>query len=1174
MSIRSMMVALAVLAGGFSSASADVVAKLVRSGSNEGGNVVVNDDGTIEVSRRTNFADGYGASYRYGATFYAPLLKNGICKVERYGGGLGNLPDITTDCDQAGSVVVTPDGKYCFVCARNNSASKTFIWRYALANGTTGEWEEFATVPGETVPRTMCCDESGHLFIALRNLKKINCYDVEDGSKPLWSQDIKIGTGTNGPTGLCWNPQDNYLYCCGSSWNDVLMARIRVDGDVSTRQYATMPVTSADAYYGWGVGLAVVNGTLYYVAANGSGNQPKAISRFRWPLADESFTCIDTIVPTGTLSTAPNGLSVAYDIPSAKFDFTEADARVMLVSSMRIATLETKPEYGQSSGALVAGGAMSRAMLVDSATLIPATGDFTLSFWVQAPAGNAVRCLLSNDNGQAGAFSLTVAADNTVGLSFAAASGAAAIAGSGTVADGAWHNVTVRRKATEFSLYLDGALQGTATVAAEDAIAQDADWFFGAKGDESSGFLGTGWALGQVRLYNSALPTGTTAQFGSSIVYTSSPVDPGAPTAYDPLPAAYGTEIAHGFAGDLPFSGSAIYAAANGDYYIVVEKGLRALSPERGADFYKSTNDGSTWALQPAMALDGAAAVSLFERGGALCAFGQTDAHTFKVWKWNAVEAKWDEAGSATGASDITYVMGQGLVCDQNNKITKAMARTAAVGCVTNGWVVFDAEGATFSNGTVMLPDRIGNAKSEWDVPTVTGLFGGHAFSVAGDELVHCQFAVSSSGSAARPDVPNRSYYSTITYVYKPEENPHGNRSNFNDLGIFRGGNAVFGLAKDTVGGGAYAVSTEGTNLIVQLTKDGRGWMPCGEIALPADGTVVAPSIAFSGDDLLVTYVVRRDDGAGGDALAEGGVYVAFNRIANVRTAYPPEEMSKRTPRCVYSLNEHGSFDQIWKASDGRWYQGKYFKKMYQTVGGTSLTSPMAVCWHNRRFYVTVGSSATMTVLNRDGKQLKTITMPSNTWRANVKEGHDGRLYLSNNGIYRLNEADDTWTTVVSQETLASYTGVSEFEVASDGRLFIVGSKDNHSKVYEVSADGQTWTQRFDIYAGYENWDSTSYAGLDEKGGKLYFALSNGKFRILDLSTGEIVDGHNYAFDTKSIISWGGFCDGKLLFYGNAGYIGEIDPATWEMKLLIHGSCVRGLTMLDAVPPGTLLFIR
>lgn len=1171
MKVKSMML-LSALVGSVLTASGETVAKLAWGGTNEGCDVVVDSDDTITMTRRTAYTDGFGISYRHGATLYSPQLKNGTLTVQRVGGGIGNLPGITTDCGEVGGCTVTPDGKYCFVSAKKDQTTK--IWRYALANGTTGEWDVFAT-PSEAVPRTMCCDESGHLFVALRNLKLINCYNQEDGTL-IWSQ--TISNESNGPTGLCWNPQDNYLYCCGSSWGYVLLSRIRADGDASTRQYAKMAVTSSNAYYGWGVGLAVVNGTLYYATVNG-GENSKNISRFTWPQSDETFTYIDTIVPTGSFGQYPTGLTAVYDVPTAKFDFTAVDARVSTVSSMRIATLETKPEYGISSGALIAGGATSRVTLDDSATMIPATGDFTLSFWVQAPAGAAERCLFSNDRGQTGAFSVKAAADNTVALSFAAASGAAAIAGTGTVADGAWHNVTVRRATTSITLYLDGALQGTATVAAADAIAQDADWVFGAKGDEESGFLGAGWALGQVRFYNSALPTGTTAQFGSSIVYTSDPADPGVPSSYSPLPAAYGTEIVHGFAGDLPYNGSAIFAAANGDLYIVAAKGLKALSPERGAEFFKSTDGGDTWTRQSAMALEGAAAVSLFERGGELCAFGQTDVHTFRVWKWNGAESRWDVAGTAAGASDITYVMGQGLVCDSNNKITKAIARTAALGCTTNGWVVFDADGATFSNGAVMVPGNSGNAKSEWAAYTVTGLSGGHAYTIANDGFVCLQYAVSSSESAARPVVPGRSYFATVTYTYQPEQNPHGNRHNLNDLGIFRGGDSVFGMAKDAVGGGFYAVSTEGTNLIIQLTTDGRGWMPCGEIAMPADGTIVAPSVALSGNDLLVTYVVRRDDGAGGDTLSEGGVYVAFKRISNVRTAYRPEEMSKNTPRCVYSLNEHGSIDQIWKASDGRWYQGPYFKTMYATLGGSYMTAPMAVCYHNRKFYVTVSSSSTMTVLDKDGKQLKTITMPSSIWMAKVKEGNDGRLYLQNNGIYRLNEDDDTWETVLSQSVIEEHfqNGSGEFAVASDGRIYICGLNSYtsyQSKVYEISANHSTWTERYGVYAGSDNNDSIGYIALDETGGKLYFSTSSGKIRVMDLSTNVVTDGHNYAFDTTSIVSWGGFHDGKLLFYGNAGYIGEIDPATWKMELLVHGSCVRGLTMIDVPPSATVIILR
>ena len=191
------------------------------------------DSGTWSFSGWVNgFANETGAGWERDGILYTPRVTDktaGIVTVYR-SGSAGALPVLTVaGMTEAPAVAVTPNGRWCYLLTNAG------FYRYDLSEGTSGEWS-LVDDQAKKGPRSIAFDDAGHVFISIRDngysfnggLEDVRCYDSETGLS-VWKVRFNT-TDVNGPTGLCWNPEDNYLYWTRTDRN---LFRMPADGDLT-----------------------------------------------------------------------------------------------------------------------------------------------------------------------------------------------------------------------------------------------------------------------------------------------------------------------------------------------------------------------------------------------------------------------------------------------------------------------------------------------------------------------------------------------------------------------------------------------------------------------------------------------------------------------------------------------------------------------------------------------------------------------------------------------------------------------------------------------------------------------------------------------------------------------------------------------------------------------------
>lgn len=1156
-----------------SSASAETVAEFVWSQVNGHGFDSLDETGSwIVASGWQNYTGDalMGCGWSHRGVLYSPWTKDGSVTVYRTAGGsLPVLSPETSVGNNNATVAVTPDGRWCYLL------TDAGLYRYDLTADTTGTW---SLVDAQTThaPASLAVDEAGHVFASIRDngysyyggREDIRCYDGETGES-VWKVRFNT-TDANDPTGLCWNPQDNYLYWITTSRH---VFRMPANGDLAKLEsYTFSGEEGGDQKGGWGAGLCVLNGTFYmnyYYSSEGR------VTSFVWPLEDAAPSDFKAIMLSTRASASSKGLVVARTLPAAQWRLVDDEPTLVGRCSFRKDAIEPSA-FGVKSGAGYFAGPGAFAYLSGSSTLVPATGDFTLNFRIGVPALDAVpaapRCLLSNDAGQLGA--LSVVADqgeaNKVGLRFTKADGSVVTVAGDTVADGEWHSVAVcRRGGTALELWLDGVLDGSATIEATDTIARDADWHFGCSGDEMAGYIGADAFLGEIRYYSSAMPKGELADLGTWRAYADLPSDPGAPTEHDPLPSAFGTEVAHASA-ETPFDAPGVFVAANGDYYASVGRLCAVGNPAGGTAIYRSADKGANWSLFSTIPASG---VTLYEANGVLCAFGQKGARTFAIWKHAG--GVWTEAASAAAETGIFRMHPGRIAFDTvRNRVIKPVVRKFLPYSNADrlAWVCFRCDGTDVTDGSVMVVE---NVNLEYGFPTVADMQPGHA--IYSDGTAYLMNSIAQDAHNNIPRCADRLMFAGVSLNYEVEKNPYGIIGNYKDFGIFRGGTEPFGLAYDGSGKLLRSVSIADGKLVLQASKTFRDWMPCGEIGLPDGGTVYAPSIAIDGDDLVMATGVRYDDGAGGADLTEGGVSLAFRKISGFRTAYVPEEPTRYSQKIVYSVNERGSCEQVWKASDGRWYQDDYFKKMYDQLGNDTLMSPMGICYAQKHYFLCPCSSSKLYVMGRTATYQKTITLPaSGWWNEVVADPKGGHLTVCIDGgtIASVDWRAGTARTLVDKGG-ASQHNYSKIAVGLDGTIYATGRTTDYSTYYldRITADGGS----VETLLSKSSSDSDGYGGvaLDDEGKTLYVMTNKGVLRSIDLATKTVTDLANLGLSDDSACMMLRHHDGKLYFAGNTGKLSQVDLATGAYEpALGYVFQVRGMTFVDNPKLGTAVIIR
>ncbi len=1194
--VVALVVGLAAMSGG-----AETAAQLVWSQQAGCFYVYIDENGVAARASDsfTYWRDVHGQAVMVNGRVYAPriITSTGVSEIELYdSGAVGlTLPTVTEPgATEICAATVTPDGRWLFMLTFRN------LWRYDLSEGSEGEW---VVIDSDVnyVPRGLCADEAGNIYYALRNTRVIRCRDAATGAL-RWS--FTQSSSYGGPIGVCWNPIDNYLY-----WTNTgrYLFRMPANGDSSKWEVNT---TANDGSGGWAQALCVVNGEFYMNYYNAGGNG--RITRFNWEPGEDPKNF--TYYQKGEVDGNACGLTAEILAPTAHWRFLEPANRavvanainpgvndIVLRKSLRTGAYASPAEYGVKAGAAYFAGDKAYAVIANSSALIPAIGDFGLTMAVGLGAEKVAidsrlfsNCPLGAE-AQAGSLEILTDANDgsTLVLRYVNAAGAEQlINGSKGLGNGEWHNVGVRRSGTALELYLDGELIGSGTIAANDAIGNGFDWHIGAAGDESWGYLGADAFVGEIKLFTESVYAQNFAHVNHRAIYAALPECPEAPTDWTPMPAAFGTEVAHVFAAEgSAFAAPTMFVAANGDYFLAVDGG------ERQTQVYTSTDQGESWTMvgEDEDGLLPMGAVSFFEREGKLLAFGQSSAMAFSIYEYDAdPEAliKWNEVATVVAEVEANYLMSPGAIAFAGNRIIKPVVKAAEA--FTAGfrlyWATFVDEGEDgIVPGAVVPYDTVNPVYGPADV-TVREVLPGHAFHLdTYTEFLSPLVQAVNPALPALPPEPDSAFYWTVSYHWEPELNPYGLRYNCNNRSHLRTGNGLFGAVYDAVTKRTYVLAVADGKLMLQASAKLPGWMPCAQSVLPGNGTVLAPSIAIDGDDLVVAMGVRAEDGCGGESLVDGANFIAFRRLANFRSCQP-EAANKYSARLTYAGgSDPESLSQLWKAADGFWYQNDYLKRKNGSLdnAGTYMVSPMGVNYIKRQFYALCSYMPYLFVLNSAGTPVKRIALPDaakisgKNWWSRVVADRDGRqlvVFVGDAGLYRLNPEDDSFTTIL-EYTDADWDNPNAVAVATDGTVY-TASYSGIGNMYSVRAylPGGAMEKLVDKGGSYWDWSAFAGAVLDPDEQTLYLAQCNGTIRKLDLAdlaTRELTTLVALPGNNSNKVRGMWFGNGKLYTHGTQnGRIYEVDPTSGAYTVVASDSQIFGLTWSPlAVPTGFKFFI-
>lgn len=1172
------MVLAAVLCGFASFALAEDVARALVVQNNAVVKLYTIDDQNVWTAGETIVTAGANlttkrpmrAIYRDGVVYVLDMIADAaeygyIRKYSLAGDYLGDVCKLDARLDD---FIFSEDGRYIYVSsAFGNCAGK--IYRYDMQ---TAESELFATPGGNT--RQLTWGPDGRLYVADRTGKLwgiVIADKVEDRTVS------KLTTANVGAaSGLYYDEVKGLFYTSDTGGN---VRSVTIEGSVSS---LGAPTSGRQCIWG-----ARINGAPHFFSLNAAGGVNAVGVRLK-----EDGTFSTDIEWGGTFCSA---MEIPLVLPNANWKLDEAANAIACVGEgtdveVRMSRLLQSGATGVKNGALWFNESSS-GRFADSATLIPATDEFTLSLWAGLPAVDsfgAPRTLFSNAAGAVGDLTLAVGAaeaPNALVLSFVTEGGTVSSVAEMPFADGKWHHLALSRKGADLKAYVDGALAVSLTVAADAAVAQTADWRLGATALGSDP-AGAGACVDEVAFYSQALPAAAITSLAAEFDPDDLPAEgPDLPVASD-LPATLGAQVAHSLAIDAPMSDSMLFKAGDGSLYLAFGRGDGFRDPDRSTVFRRSTDGGATWTENAAPTL-AAGSVSLFEADGALCALGlknvggEASLRTFAVWSLES--GAWVEKAICTGVAGNAYALGTGSLA---YNFADSRFYKAAV-CYYDGTdaqpavLSFRYENGTFSDGTMTALSvkgasryaQLGNCTVEDELP--------------GDTLVA---AVDNSCRGFYSFVDKRG--TGIKYRVGPER---ARNIRFNSktgdtkmsAWMLPGGSKPYSIKYDTVSKLYWAVTVPVTNrqesatvdaftvakrIGVYASPDLEEWWPCGILVDSEVAAFRAPSMEIVGDDLVIAYGVSADDGVGGAQAFDRPNYLASRRVANFRTSLVFE---KPDGRYLLAANG-GSVCRYWQTKGGLWLPGKSFAS--GAYGGVTLSMEVGIAAKDNDVYVGgENSKGRIFVFNRKGKYRKTLEMPD------AASGKVDAVRFAANGkdlivtdafakqaVYRVDPATGVWTELLSvastQGTSGALVGrVRDALEASDGKLYVASS----GGVNVFDAQGQFVKK---IATG-------TYVGLalDEGNGRLFFSDQAGRIFKCDLSTGssETILSNNMDANSALQLIW---ANGRLYAADARNYMGfEINPdAVNEEDDFLGGfeSFARFSFIDENFTPGMMLLVK
>jgi hypothetical protein len=202
------------------------------------------------------------------------------------------------------------------------------------------------------------------------------------------------------------------------------------------------------------------------------------ISRFARYVSN--FTPPTAALPTTASSTVADpyynytSLLLHMDGAEGGTSFTDNSSNALTVTSSSVTTTSTGAKSGFGQAGDFPGTSSSSLTIPASSGFNFGTGNFTIEFWFNIPAGASGspygKTLVSNENNvwSAGAFSLYALASSTqfrpsFWINEFSGSVPILIPSSGDYRDGNWHHFAIVRNGSAFAMYIDGSLAASGT---------------------------------------------------------------------------------------------------------------------------------------------------------------------------------------------------------------------------------------------------------------------------------------------------------------------------------------------------------------------------------------------------------------------------------------------------------------------------------------------------------------------------------------------------------------------------------------------------------------------------------------------------------------------------------------------------------------------------------------
>ena len=1063
-------------------------------------------------------------------------------------------------------ICLSPDGQWLYISSMNNGYA-THVFRY---NTTTRQGGAYIS-SGINQPRHIFFGEDGLLYVCSRNANtSIQAFDCS-GATPVLK--------------TCYKPQyEGTLYQAnGGGFLDLANRQVVIPTSggkafifdyVAPEDATGATVTPVDAVtcdlnnpFG-GVCLSGIN----FVSAYNS--MPNVAM----------WNGVEKKLPR-TISLAETQLRTLVNIPRAdpgsqldflearwSFDETANSPIFRVTEGTKTGNYDVYPRKWVQSGATgVSGtglwfGEYARVEFLDSGKMLPATGDFSLFFWIGFPEPVTVRqrTLLNTIDGGANRFSIAINQDRHQNKFCLVLNGGVSLYGTTDVdTDGKWHHLGVVRRGDTMELWVDGAIDASGTCATNVPIAQRINWQLGQFRDSFNGNTGR-FFFDEMVLYGGALTVSDVQSIYSAIAPSGAaalPVPSGPPAQPSENLAAgslYGSFVTHVNALEGYVSSPSLCIDQNGIYWLSHDFGRESNKEDNTSDIYKSADKGATWSKVGTSELTGATFATFGENG-----IPKLTGLSYGIK---------DRPRIATSADGVTWTA-------LNATILGTGGMHAQTPVFWDGrWWFGTKDGAlsfVWQNGGVSDILRTG--------ATIPSAFVGTAYEEARPGLL----GITPGGGKLylfRPEKPKATWLKESEGVLQSEIVSTTESKTIAHV-PFPGGYKHFGLIRDDASGRWYAVCTpdhpathtanvasvnQRNTLSLYASADLESWSFVTDI-IPATGTCTTlgfnePSLAIDGNDLVIAFGVAAQDGDVGVRYTSESNFLCVRRVANFRSL--PLHGKGRTT-IYHVLNSAACVAKYWYCEETGEMLGDGIFVRNGTYGGQTLKNLNGLAVGATRVFVS-GISADVPYIwefDKSGTFVRLWTLPGRV--DELALSHDEKtLYATdafvNNCLYRCDLASGTFTKIFSYaDNGGAINTCRAVEPLSDGTILFANRAD--SKVQHIDAEGNfletVVTLTGDVLPQalhYDQRTATLYILLKDTRGPLY-SFKNGTLSLV-ARTGDP--------DPFSLFTCGNRLFAAYLIDG----IGEVSAS--GRHLLVPGSGNLGCAASYTQPLGNCILIR